>query len=82
MSPEAQIRQPTFSETERARVDELLAGIGATRDGERDMFFIEGSSPDDAGLLVTSENAVEVERSIRQQFASVYPELLNPVERD
>lgn len=62
-----------LSEVGRAKVDEWLVGINATRDGLFNMFFIKTTG--ELGIIVTPENANEVEADIRGHFAEAYPEI-------
>jgi hypothetical protein len=67
-----------LSESARAKIDEWLAGIEATRNGVFDVFFIEKN--DHSGITVTPENADELEAEIRDCFGPHYPELIRPTD--
>jgi hypothetical protein len=62
-----------LSERGRARVDDLLEAIQATKEGVFTRFYIEHS--DETCSVVTQENADEVEAHVRNHFSPYYPEI-------
>jgi CobQ-like glutamine amidotransferase family enzyme len=61
----------------RLAVDERLAGIQAVKEGDMDVYFLTGP-PDRELIVVTSENANEVEEKLRQAFSERFPDLAYP----
>jgi hypothetical protein len=57
----------------RAKVDEWLMGIQATREGRADIFYIRHNQSMEA---VTTDNVDEVESRIRNAFGDLYPDLI------
>lgn len=61
----------------RAKIDEWLAGIQATRDGVFDVFYIEAA--DGRSIEISQRNADKIEARIRAGMRDRYPDLV-PIE--
>jgi CobQ-like glutamine amidotransferase family enzyme len=58
----------------RLAIDERLTGIQAVREGNMDVYFLTGP-PDREPIVVTTQNADEVEAKLREAFSERYPDL-------